>query len=40
MFRIYLGNLPESLKDQTTGYERYRYPLGEIGVAGESGSQL
>jgi hypothetical protein len=38
MFPIYLENLPKSPKDQTTTYERNRYHLEEIGIAGESAS--
>ena len=36
MSRYYLGNLSQSLKDQTTGKEQNRYHLEEIGIAGES----
>ena len=36
MSRSYLGNLSQSLKDQTTGKEQNRYHLEEIGIAGES----
>jgi hypothetical protein len=31
----YLGNLPQSLKDQTTGKEQNRYHLEEIDIAAE-----
>ncbi len=36
MSRYYLGNLSQSLKDQTTGIEQNRYHLEEIDIAGES----
>jgi hypothetical protein len=38
MSRIYLENLPQGLKDETTGYEQNRYRLEEIGIGGESAS--
>jgi hypothetical protein len=40
MSRSYLGNLSQSLKDQTTGKEQNRYHLEEIGIAGESTIRL
>jgi hypothetical protein len=39
MCRFHLGNLAQSLKDQTTGIEQNRYHLEEIGIAEESASQ-
>jgi hypothetical protein len=40
MSRSHLGNLSQSLKDQTTGKEQNRYHLEEIGIAGESTTRL
>ena len=39
MYRFHLANLPQSLKDQTTGIEQNRYHLEEIGLAEELASQ-
>jgi len=39
MYRFYLGNLPQSLKDQTTGIEQNRYHLEETGIAEEWAKQ-
>ena len=40
MSRSHLGNLSQSLKDQTTSKEQNRYHLEEIGIAGESTIRL